>query len=104
MKIFLRADDANEVRFFTGHNPYKAIAATPSTPNKTGSAHPSILPALRRRPERVVGIPNVFATLRFAFVTPNARFQLKDNPGIFSFFGILVLLFQLRLQRSYSEG
>lgn len=83
---------------------YKATAATPSAPNKTGSAHPSILPALRRRPERVVGIPNDFATLRFAFVTPIARFQLKDNPGIFSFFGILILLFQLRLPRSYSEG
>ena len=42
----------------------------------------SILNILFRRPVLVVGIPVAFAILRFADVMPNARFQLKDNPGI----------------------
>jgi hypothetical protein len=33
----------------------------------------------------VVGIPVTLENFRFALVIPSARFQLKDNPGIFSF-------------------
>jgi hypothetical protein len=44
---------------------------------------PSIFPSLFRLPCFVVGIPVALAILRFAEVIPNARFQLKDRPGIF---------------------
>ena len=53
---------------------------------KRGTIQPIERATLRRRPERVVGTPKVFATLRFAFVMPKARFQLNDKPGILSFF------------------
>ena len=43
---------------------------------------PKIFPTLLRRPAFVVGIPVALAILRFAFVMPKARFQLKDRPGI----------------------
>lgn len=43
---------------------------------------PSILPSLFLRPDFVVGMPVAFATFRLALVTPKARFQLKDKPGI----------------------
>lgn len=33
-------------------------------------------------PDLVVGMPVAFDIFRLAFVIPNARFQLKDNPGI----------------------
>ena len=38
-------------------------------------------PSLARRPERDSGIPAAREIFRFAFVTPNARFQEKVNPG-----------------------
>jgi len=47
---------------------------------------PSIFPNLLRRPLFVVGMPVAFAIFLLALVTPNARFQLKDNPGIPDFF------------------
>ena len=47
---------------------------------------PNNFPILFRRPLFVVGIPVIFAIFLFAFVTPNARFQLKDKPGIADFF------------------
>jgi len=43
---------------------------------------PSMRPIFLCRPERVVGMPVIFAICRFAFVTPKARFQLKDSPGM----------------------
>lgn len=43
---------------------------------------PNIRPSLFRLPDLVVGTPVNFAILRFALVTPKARFQLKDRPGI----------------------
>jgi hypothetical protein len=42
---------------------------------------PSHLPSLRCRPERVNGIPVAREILRFARVTPSARFHENDNPG-----------------------
>ena len=47
-------------------------------------------PAFCLRPDFVVGTPVNFAQLRFAFVMPSARFQLKDSPGI-SFFRLAML-------------
>jgi len=47
-----------------------------------GIMHPISLPAFRRLPERVVGIPVALENLRFALEIPIARFQLNDNPGI----------------------
>lgn len=38
-------------------------------------------PNLVRLPERDIGIPVARETLRLAFVTPNARFHEKVNPG-----------------------
>jgi hypothetical protein len=38
-------------------------------------------PNLARLPERDIGIPVAREILRFAFVTPNARFHEKVNPG-----------------------
>ena len=49
-----------------------------------GKRHPPpviILPNFRWRPERVVGTPVVLAIFLFAFVIPNAFFQLNDSPG-----------------------
>ena len=43
---------------------------------------PKSLANLFLRPCFVVGIPVAFAIFRFADVTPKARFQLKDRPGI----------------------
>ena len=48
------------------------------------------LPSFARRPLRVVGIPVAREIFRFAFVTPRARFQLKDRPGISFFFRAIV--------------
>jgi len=44
--------------------------------------HPIVLPIFLCRPDRDVGIPVALANLRFAFVTPVARFQLNESPGI----------------------
>jgi hypothetical protein len=65
--------------------------------NKKPSSH---LPAFRWRPDLVVGIPVLRAKLCFARLTPNARFQEKDRPGIpvldpFLFLAILVSSFTL---------
>jgi len=49
---------------------------------------PNNLPSFDRLPLFVVGIPVAFAIFRFAFVTPNARFQLNERPGIPFFFAI----------------
>lgn len=49
---------------------------------------PKSFATLFLRPCFVVGTPVAFAILRFAFVMPNALFQLKDRPGIF---GIITL-------------
>ena len=49
---------------------------------------PSSRPSFDRRPLFVVGILVAFAMERFAFVTPVARFQLKDSPGMPFFFAI----------------
>ena len=38
-------------------------------------------PSSERRPERVVGIPVAREILRFAAVTPSARFHENENPG-----------------------
>lgn len=43
---------------------------------------PSNLPSLFLLPDLVVGTPVNLAILRFVFVTPKARFQLKERPGI----------------------
>lgn len=51
---------------------------------------PNIFPNLRCLPALVIGIPEAFAILRFTFVMPSARFQLKDSPGILKdFFAII---------------
>ena len=42
---------------------------------------PKNLPNLLRRPERVRGIPVARDTLRFAAVTPMARFHENVSPG-----------------------
>lgn len=42
---------------------------------------PSHLPSLVRRPARLNGIPVALEILRFAFVTPNARFHENEMPG-----------------------
>ena len=42
---------------------------------------PKNLPNLLRRPERVRGIPVAREILRFAAVTPRARFHEKVSPG-----------------------
>lgn len=56
-----------------------------------GYLTPSNLPSLFLRPERVVGIPVAFAIFRLNAVTPSARFQLNDRPGILKpFFDISV--------------
>lgn len=47
---------------------------------------PKILPSFFCLPLLVVGIHVAFAMLRLAEVTPRARFQLKDKPGIELFF------------------
>ena len=44
-----------------------------------------LLPYFRCLPDFVVGIPVVLAIFCFAFVTPNARFALKDTPGMWFF-------------------
>jgi len=44
--------------------------------------HPIVLPIFLCRPDPEVGIPVALAILRFAFVTPVARFQLNESPGI----------------------
>lgn len=49
-----------------------------------------ILPNFRCLPDLVVGIPVVLVILCFAFVIPNARFALKDTPGI-CFFLLAIL-------------
>ena len=51
---------------------------------------PNSLPNLFLRPFLVVGIPIAFATFLFADVTPNARFKLKDKPGIADFLAIRI--------------
>jgi hypothetical protein len=43
---------------------------------------PNIFPNLFLLPDLVVGTPVHLANLRFALVTPKARFQLKERPGI----------------------
>ena len=43
---------------------------------------PSILPSFLCRPALDVGIPVAFAILRFAAVTPVARLNENDRPGI----------------------
>ena len=47
---------------------------------------PKILPSLFLRPCLVVGMPVALAIFLFAFVTPNARFQLNERPGMILFF------------------
>lgn len=42
----------------------------------------SIPPAFLLLPDLVVGIPVALAALRFIDVTPRARFQLNERPGI----------------------
>jgi len=42
---------------------------------------PSQRPSLLRRPERVSGMPVAREILRFALVTPSARFQENVRPG-----------------------
>lgn len=42
---------------------------------------PRMRPSSERRPDRVVGIPVAREILRFAAVTPSARFQENENPG-----------------------
>jgi hypothetical protein len=42
-----------------------------------------VLPILRSKPDFDVGIPVVLANCCLACVTPSARFQENDTPGIF---------------------
>ncbi len=58
---------------------------------------PNNLPSFALLPLLVVGMPVAFATFLFALVTPNARFQLKDKPGIPFFFAIFPFSFALLL-------
>ena len=60
--------------------------------NVNGMAQPIIFPAFLCLPERLVGIPVAFANLLFALVTPIARFQQKDTPGILIFLAMIFLL------------
>lgn len=45
-------------------------------------AQPNALPILRWRPPLVVGIPVARAMRLFALLTPNARFQENERPGM----------------------
>lgn len=47
-----------------------------------GNAQPIILPILARRPDFEVGIPVAFAKLRLRLDIPEARFKLKESPGM----------------------
>jgi len=60
-----------------------------------GNKHPppvTIRPTLRCLPPRVVGMPVVRAILRFAAVTPVARRQENDSPGMPVFVPFLFFL------------
>lgn len=62
---------------------------------------PNSLPILFLRPCLVVGIPVALAIFLFIPVMPNARFQLKEKPGIMLFF-LLLAIFMSSLMIRYN--
>lgn len=67
------------------------VAMATSGKTRVRQPQPQSLPAFCCLPLRVVGIPVALAIFLLAFVTPIARFQEKDKPGM------PVLLFRLFL-------
>jgi hypothetical protein len=58
-------------------------AAVPTDKTTNGMQHPSALPTLRCRPERVSGIPILRESLLLAADKPLALFQDHEKPNLF---------------------